>query len=62
LDDYPVVECGSCGLIVEVGELEKETPTEVVFSIGESEDDEDENDGREATGYEPFYFDAYDAE
>lgn len=32
-DELPLVECGECGFIAEIGELLKDSPEEVKFSI-----------------------------
>lgn len=61
IDDYPIVECGACGFITEIDELEKETPSKVVFSVvGYGEEDEDENDRSQTTSDEPFYVHSFD--
>jgi len=62
IDDYPIVECGSCGFVTEINELEKETPNKVIFSVigyGEK-DDENENDRDQTSGDEPFYVHSFD--
>lgn len=58
LDDYPLLECGFCGYVAEVGELLKETPVEVTFSV--CGDENDEPDSSETSSNEPSYVPSFD--